>query len=71
MISSPRGNCGNRHRPKDKCMPDCEKIAAIQQFKHTMHTPPYVCNSFDNDLPTFVTHQRLNSPAQQLKENWK
>ena len=55
MITSPCRNCDNRHLPKDKCMPTCEKIAAIQQFQHTMHTPPYACNSFDND-PTHVSH---------------
>ncbi len=50
MTSSPCRNCDNRHMPKDMCMRGCEKIAAIQQFQHTVHTPPYTC---DDDSDTF------------------
>jgi hypothetical protein len=57
MVSSPCRNCAKRHMPKDMCMKNCERLAAVQQLQHTMHMAPYTRNNtsdtFDcrHDLP--------------------
>jgi hypothetical protein len=57
MISSPCRNCDKRHMPKDVCMKDCEKIAAIQQAQHIMRIPPYAGN---DSLDTFNCGHELS-----------
>ena len=51
MIASPCRNCDNRHLPKNLCIRNCAKIAAIQQLQHTRHTPPYACDEGSDTLP--------------------
>ena len=51
MISSPCRNCDKRHMPKEMCMHDCEKIAAIQQLQFIMNIPPYARNEMSDTFP--------------------
>jgi hypothetical protein len=43
--------------PKDECMKNCGKIAAIQQSQNIMRVPPYPRND------SFDTFDRLNDPS--------
>jgi hypothetical protein len=51
MIASPCRDCDNRHLPKNLCIRNCAKIAAMQQLQNTLHTPPYACDEGSDRLP--------------------